>query len=149
MQQLRVGFPCAGWLLVAFLISLQSTSFAKSSVGINGGQSHSLTISKKFTIPHEIAATDDKMNEFEAVSSHGRGDDLFRTPFMPSNFQILTRALYLFLLFSPMAFTSGLAYFSSTFRTSVWYGLMRYAIAHGGAVSLQISSYLSFSTTCV
>lgn len=48
--------------------------------------------------------------------------------------RVLGRALYLLFSYCPVIFTSGIAYFSESFRSVFWYNMLRGTIAYSGAV---------------
>ena len=56
-------------------------------------------------------------------------------------FQLVLRSIFLFMVFTPIILTSGLAYISAFFRTYVWYRMITMAITAGGAVSISINYY--------
>lgn len=96
-----------------------------------------------YEIPTSLSAGDELITDFKAVSSHGRAAEADATPAIRyTSYQVASRAIYLFLMFAPMFFTSGLAYISSWYRNGIWFSLVRYGISQGGAVSSTICPIL-------
>lgn len=119
-------------ILVASSIIFLITRRAVSSSAVTG-------ISGKSTVTYDIPVTfspgDNLITQFKAVSSHGRASDTDALPTVTyTSYQVVSRALYLFLVFAPMIATSGLACISSSYRNGIWYRLLKYGISQGGAV---------------
>ena len=111
--------------LIIFLIVEQTSSVAV------------VTTKQKVTyeIPREFTAGDDLISNFKAVSSHGRSDETSEANAVTyTTLQVVSRAFYLLVVFSPMFLTSGLAYLFSWYRNYIWFRLFRYGISQGGAV---------------
>ena len=76
--------------------------------------------------------TADAINDFKAVSSHGRDEGLHSAKV--STTALFLRLAYLVAVFMPALSTSTLAYFSSSFRENYWFSLLTSSLANGGAV---------------
>jgi len=87
---------------------------------------------KQFIFPNHMVPNYKNLDEVTAVSSHGRGS--FTNDEIVSFYSVAMRSAYLFCIFSPVVFTSGLAYISPYFRTNLWFVLLASALAQGGAV---------------
>eukprot|EP01041_Mallomonas_annulata_P003141 gene3141-6180_t len=81
------------------------------------------------------------IKDFTAVSSHGRDDGLPETPI--STFALISRLIYLLIIFLPAISTSGLAYISSYFRDHLWYSMLTSSLAHGGAAFIKWGQWSS------
>lgn len=105
-------------------------------ISVNGlSTSSSGKVKVTYDIPAQFSAGDDLISKFQAISSHGRSAETGSANVVTyTSLQIFCRAFYLFLVFAPMFFTSGLAFVSSSYRNSIWFGLLRFGIAQGGAV---------------
>ena len=57
--------------------------------------------------------------------------------------KLFVRSLYLLLLFAPILMTSWIAYFSSIFRTKIWFKLLSLAIASSGAAFIKWGQWAS------
>ena len=109
-----------------------SMSTSLPPIGESSTEPITYDIPDKFSVGREI------ITEFKAVSSHGRApheeDYEIHMPTKYSQVQVFTRASYLLLVFSPVFATSGIAFISSLYRNMIWYGLLKFAISHSGAV---------------
>lgn len=118
-------------LLVTIFILLTNVSIRALSTNSKVGEKVKVT----YDIPSQFSVGDDLITQFQAVSSHGRSADTDSVDAVTyTSFQIIFRAFYLFLVFAPMFFTSGLAFVFSSYRNGIWFGLLRFGIAQGGAV---------------
>jgi hypothetical protein len=131
-------------LALSALLLLLANGILSDAIGSRNAPSSgskSPTEPVTYDIPDELGVHHESLREFKAVSSHGRAhDDEFEIhiPAKYSQLQVLLRASYLLLVFSPVFTTSGLAYISSIYRNLVWYGLLKFAISHSGAVSWSL-----------
>lgn len=58
-------------------------------------------------------------------------------------FQLVLRSIFLFMVFTPIILTSGLAYISVFFRTYVWYRMITLGITAGGAAFIKWGQWAS------
>jgi hypothetical protein len=87
---------------------------------------------QQFLFPSHMIPTADAINDFKAVSSHGRDEGLH--PTKVSTTALFLRLVYLVAVFMPALSTSTLAYFSPSFRENYWFSLLTSSLANGGAV---------------
>lgn len=127
-------FICILFLLLSFSSGdIITSSNTATTAKIGGGINKTKVI---YDIPLKFSAFDDLITDFKAVSSHGRTDNAdLSIAITYTKFQVFLRAVYLCIVFSPMLFTSGFAYISSWYRNVIWFGLLRFGISQGGAVS--------------
>jgi aarF domain-containing kinase len=64
----------------------------------------------------------------------------------PFVYQLILRAIYLFIIFSPIIWTSGIAYVSPLFRRYIWFNLISMAITAGGAAFIKWGQWASTRT---
>ena len=120
-------------LASSFIFLISRCTISSSAVTGIGGKSK-----VTFEIPTSFSAGDELITQFKAISSHGRATDDATPAIRYTSYQVASRALYLFLMFAPMFFTSGFAYISSWYRNGIWFSLVKYGISQGGAVSSTI-----------
>lgn len=85
--------------------------------------------------------TEKDFSSLEAVSSHGRDDDVIDEP--ASRISITLRAIYLSLIFAPVIFSSPLAYFLPVFRNVIWFRLLCHIIGSSGAAFIKWGQWSS------
>ena len=86
-----------------------------------------------FKFKDEMVPTEELEN-FQAISSHGVNDVSCQNN-STTIYALTIRMLYLILLFLPLLVTSPIALVIQSFRENVWYQLLTFTLANGGAVS--------------
>lgn len=94
-----------------------------------------------FVFPSKMIPNETLLQDFEAVSSHGRNDASMIENVSTS--QLLMRSFYLFTIFLPITLTSGIAYLSEHFRNTVWYNWLASSLANGGAAFIKWGQWSS------
>jgi hypothetical protein len=106
-------------------------------------QQHALSASDPFSKDRlNLDLVDDESPD--CPKSRFRGQQLFRNEtYNPNLLQLTLRAIHLFILFSPLISTLGIAMMSTTFRQGTWYRLLTACIASAGAAWIKWGQWSS------